>query len=253
MSSPLEDLQARFAAALLDPGRLAAIEDRIASRALRERLALYRGNLVAAHEKALANAYPVVRELVGAESFAGLARAYARAHPSASGDLDRFGAQFPGFLARFAPPALPPYLADVAALEWAVHSAERAADAASPARERIGALAAGELLASRFALHPACCWIESRFPIASIWLGHQPRTGARLPEDLSHGEIALVVRPGWRADVLRSSGGEIAALAELRDGRDMEAAIAAGLQADPGFDFPRALVRWIDDAVLVFA
>jgi len=51
--------------------------------------------------------------------------------------------------------------------------------------------------------------------------------------------------------VLSSSAGELAALARLRDGDDVEAAITAGLQAEPGFAFPKALVRWLGCSVLV--
>src|SRR5258706_1360254 len=103
MSAPLERLQADFAAALIDSGAAAAVVPALVSRDARtlERIALYRGNVVAAWEKALANAYPVVRALVGDEFFHGLARAYGRAHPSASGDLNRFGARFAEFVAGF--------------------------------------------------------------------------------------------------------------------------------------------------------
>jgi len=253
MSLPLEDLQARFAAAVLDASRATGVEGAVASPRVRERVALYRGNLVAAYEKALAGAYPVVRELVGEAFFAGLLRAYARAHPGSSGDLHAFGANLAAFVADFAPARSLAYLADVAALEWRVHCARRAADGRPLSRERIGAFAAGDLLAARFALHPACAWIGSRFAIARIWLAHQPRAAHALPVDVDEAEIALVVRPQWRVGVLVASPGEIAALTVLRGEGDMEAAIAAGLQADAAFDFPKALVRWIDSAVLVAA
>src|SRR4249920_487482 len=90
VSLPLERQQAKFAEALTDPLRAQDIAAEIAGRDSRtlDRLALYRGNVHAAWEKALANAYPVVRALVGEEFFGGLARAYGRAHPSNSGDLN---------------------------------------------------------------------------------------------------------------------------------------------------------------------
>ena len=253
MSARLDRVQADFAAALVDssavPLLLPALEG--TNTRVPERLALYRGNVSAAWEKALANAYPVVRALVGDEFFGGLARAYARACPSDSGDLNRLGARFCEFIASFEHTQSLPYLGDVAALEWSVHAAHYAADPVPLTRERIGALEPGELLTARFALHPACAWLRSSYPIASIWLAHQPQSAVALPDSIDRGEFALVVRPRWRVEVLTSSAGEIAALAQLRAGADLEAAITAGLRAEPGFAFPRTLVRWLDCSVLV--
>jgi uncharacterized protein len=253
MPARLDRLQAAFAAALVDPGRASALAPALARNDARSlgRLALYRGNLNAACERALANAYPVVRALVGDEFFNGLAREYGRAHPSVSGDLNRFGARFAEFVGSFEHAQSLPYLGDVAALEWSVHIAHCAADAAGLPRERISALSPDELLAARFALHPACAWLRSPFPVASIWLAHQPQGMVALPECLGRCELALVVRPCWRVQVLLSSPGELAALARLSEGVDLEDAITAGLRAEPGFAFPKALVRWLDYAVLV--
>jgi hypothetical protein len=255
MSARLDRLQADFAAAVVDSSAAGGLMPALVRSDARmlERIALYRGNVGAAWEKALANAYPVVRALVGDEFFSGLARAYARAHPSVSGDLNRFGARFAEFIDGFEHTRSLPYLGDVAALEWSVHVAHYAADPVALTRERIVALPPDELLMARFALHPACAWLRSPFPIASIWLAHQPQATVGLPDSLDRGELALVVRPRWRVEVLSSSSGEIAALACLREGADVEAAITAGLRADPEFAFPKALVRWLDCALLAEA
>jgi hypothetical protein len=253
MSLPLEHLQAKFADALTDPLRAEDITAEIERRDSRtlNRLALYRGNVHAAWEKALANAYPVVRALVGEEFFGGLARAYGRAHPSTSGDLNRFGARFADFVRDFEHARALPYLGDVAALEWTVHRAHYATDSFGLSRDRIAALPPADLLAARFEMHPACAWIESPFPVASIWLAHQPNAAVALPDDLGQREFALIVRPGWRVEVLASSAGEVAALKHLQAGADMECAIGAALGLEPQFNFARALVRWLDHAILV--
>lgn len=249
----LEQLQASFAAALVDVARTPEVAAGIVASDTRpfDRLALYRGNVHAAWEKALANAYPVARTLVGGEFFGALSRAYGRAHPSVSGDLNRFGAQFASFVRDFPHTRSLPYLADVATLEWHVHRAHYAADSEGLPRERIAELPPGDLLASRFALHAACAWLESAFPVAGIWLAHQAGSATALPSDLDRPEFALVVRPHWRVEVLASSAGEIAALKYLHAGTDMECAIGVALAVEPRFDFPRTLVRWLDHAILV--
>lgn len=246
-------MQQEFAAALLDGGAATALLPSLRDQSAHalDRLGLYRGNLHATWEKTLANAYPVARAQVGEEFFAGLARAYGHAQPSLSGDLSRFGASFSGFVATFEPAQSLPYLSDVAALEWAVHRAHYAADAGALARERMAVISPHVLLTSRFALHPACNWIESRFPIASIWHAHQPQAAIGLPHSLDRGECALIARPGWRAEVVESSAAEIAALEQLRAGADMDGAIGAAMAVHSGFDFARTMLRWLDLAILV--
>ncbi len=254
MSAPLEQWQADFAAALLDADRAPALLPRLLTgdtSRLHDRLDLYRRNIAAAREQALANAYPVVRTLVGKEFFVALARAYGRAHPSISGDLNLFGARLPTFVGTFERTQSLPYLTDVAALEWAVHRAQYAVDADPVARGQIAGLSPQGLLAAKFALHPACAWFSSRFPVGSIWLAHQPQTDIALPDTLERGEFALVVRRDWVVSVLVSSAGEVAALAQLRSGASMDAAIDAAQRAEPTFDFAKAIMRWLDHALLV--
>lgn len=249
---PLESLQRDFAQALFDHGREAALLPALADpdgRAV-ERIALYRGNVVAGWQKALANAYPVVRAIVGDEFFDAMAREYGHAHPSTSGDLNRFGEQLPAFVAAFEHTQSLPYLPDVAALEWLAHRAHYAADAKPVARTRIAALLPHELLEARFDLHPACAWIDSDHPVATIWRAHQPEPDCALPDAPVAGEVALVVRPRWRVEVVTSNPGEIAALQTLKEGQDLQAAIEVALDAEPSFDLARMLVRWLDLGVV---
>ena len=248
----LERLQADFAAALWDADAASSLLPALDPGDVRSahRLGLYRGNLHGAWNTALANAYPVVRALVGEGFFAALARAYGRAHPSASGDLNEFGMQFSAFVHAYARTQALPYLSDVAALEWRVHRAHYAADAPLLARERMAVISPHDLLVARFGLHPACTWLQSPYPIATIWRAHQSDADVALPLTLDRAECALVVRPQWRAEVVESSTAEIAALAQLRAGGAMDDAIGAAFDADAKFDFARTLVRWLDLSVL---
>jgi uncharacterized protein len=249
--STLESQQADFAAALID----AHAEPRAATllanpEVARARLRLHRGNIADAQASALDRAFPVVHALVGDEYFAGLCAAYGRAHPSAGGDLRRHGESLPAFVGGIEKTASLPYLRDVATLEWAVHRAYFAADATPATPARIAALSPSDLLAERFAVQPACAWVVSRFPIATIWQAHQRDRDIALPDGVDRAETALVMRPLWRVDVRISSAAEVLALAAFRAGADMNAAIEAGLAADAAFDFAHALVCWLDEGLL---
>ncbi len=249
---PLEDLQRDFAAALASHANVPALRPWLDTTDPRtdERIALYRGNLVGAWQKALSNTYPVLRAIVGAEFFDAMARAYGLAHPGSSGDLNRFGGEMSAFVGAFEPARALPYLPDVAALEWQVHRAHFAADAEPLPRQRLAALLPHDLLATRFDLHPACAWIASTHPLATIWRAHQPEPLCALPNLPAAGEIALVVRPRWKVEVEVASSAEIAALALLREGRPLQDAIEVALHVAPSFDLPRTLVRWLDLGVI---
>jgi hypothetical protein len=101
---------------------------------LRRGLQAYRANAGALAERALAAAYPDRAQLLGDESFAGMARAYWHHHAPVLGDVARWGAELPAFIAAAEQLAEEPYLADVARLDWAVHMAQSAADGPAAAR-----------------------------------------------------------------------------------------------------------------------
>lgn len=246
-SVPLAATQQVFAAALSAVGQEASALACFRGDAARasDRLALYRGNLRANAEKALAAAFPVLRELVGAKFFAALAYAYGKVHPSVSGDLNEFGAALPAFLADFAPAADYPYFADVARLEWLVQRAHFAADAPRSSAAAFAALAPETLQQARISLHPACALLASAWNVPGIWLAHQPASAPLPPPAVMAPGYALVVRPAWQAGVLALSAGEFAALDCLQQGETIGAALDAALAREPDFDFGAALQRWL--------
>jgi hypothetical protein len=248
----LDRLQAAFAAALVEREAFAELTALFADSDARtqERFALYRANITAACEKALALAFPVTRALVGEEFFRATARAYARVHPSTSGDLNAYGAQYARFVAGLEEVRSLPYLGDVAALEWQVHRARYAADADALARERIARLDPEQLLAAGFSLHPALAWVESPYPIVAIWHAHQVGATTPLPASLDRAESALIARPQWRVEVVLSDAAEIAALTRLCAGADVGGAVSQALAVDAAFDAGQALLRWLDLGLL---
>ena len=113
-----------------------ALRDSAMAAQLPRGFAVYVGNVRGNWTKALAAAYPIVRKIVGAGFFEGLASDFARAHVSMSGDLNEFGERLPDFLAAGSKTKELPYLPDVATMEWLAHRAYYAANAVplDPAR-----------------------------------------------------------------------------------------------------------------------
>lgn len=233
----LATLQQRFGAALFDPGHEAALRPYLSEGGV-ERLALYRGNLGAGWERALGEAHPVLRQLVGEEFFGGLARAYGRAVPSQDPDLAGFGRGFANFLEKFAPAAPYPYLPDVARLEWAVHRACLAPDTAPLGLDTLAGMAPATLDGARFTLHPSVSLLRSRWAVGALWHAHQPG-GPALPKRVDAPCTLLVVRRGWRVKVVETGAPEAAALERLAAGAGFGEAIDAVLaMASPGVEAP---------------
>ena len=126
----LSEVQAGFAAALLDPA--APVPAGIVGPGRRpapRRFAVYRNNVVSALGNAVAGSFPAVKRIVGEDFFRAMARAYVLAEPPTSPVLLDYGTTFPDFIARFAPAASLPYLPDVARIERRWREAYHAEDA----------------------------------------------------------------------------------------------------------------------------
>ncbi|MFT4065923.1 putative DNA-binding domain-containing protein [Paraburkholderia sp.] len=250
MKNPLDDLQQRFADAIRDPRGEPELAARLATRrhAVAHRLGIYRANAHAHWHSALANAYPVLLALTGDAYFAALARAYASAHPSPSGDLNQFGAQLPAFVEERERTTRYAWFGDMARLEWAIHTAWYAADAVPFSVREWQTTGSEKLLASRLAVHPACVAIHSRFAISDIWRAHE--ADAAFPHEVDALRWMLVVRPQWKPFVIEQSRAAHEAIIALQRGCTLDDAIDAALAVDAGFDVSAQLQGWIETGAI---
>jgi hypothetical protein len=248
VSLSLASAQQHFADALLD---LDAVPQASAlfdyEESLSEtRLALYRGNLVAIWRGALANAYPVLLQLVGEDYFAQMARAYGRAHPSQEGDLNAFGAHLSEFLLSSGAADDYPYFVDVARIEWALHRAYYAKDADAlslMALAQATQQAEVELMDAHLECAPAVSLIESTNAAVDIWLAHQSeeRTWS---SDVQRPSYALITRLDWTPELHALDEAAFRALSVLRDGANLGEAFESALQVDAAFDVAGNLQSW---------
>jgi Putative DNA-binding domain len=107
-------------------------------------------------------AYPVVTRLLHQRFFAYAADQYIRAHPPAGPCLVEYGASLPEFLEAFPPCQHLLYLPDVARLDWALHRAQHAEDAAAIHPALLRDLGIDEVVRVTFRLHPAVWLLASR-------------------------------------------------------------------------------------------
>jgi uncharacterized protein (UPF0276 family) len=250
-SSALAAGQQLFAGALFDAGQTPQALAQFKGAQNEHRFALYRGNLTATWNKTLAAAYPVLQMLVGEEFFGGLTQAYGRAHPSDSGDLNRFGAQFAEFLKHFPHVADYPYLPDMARLEWALHRAHYAEAADGVSAQQMAALPPERIETARFQLHPAVQLLASEWATIPLWQAHQPGAEAAFPDEMATPSYGLVTRPHWKTQVVPLARSSHAALTVLMAGGDFGAALDAAFDLDENFDVAGNLRHWIEHALIV--
>lgn len=162
-------------------------------------LAAYRANAYANAERALQAAYPVMAQLVGHENFAYLARDFWQHHPPLRGDLAQWGDALPAFLSASQQLADTPYLADVAHIEWALHTCAGATDR-SPDPASFAQLTQHAPEHLVLALAPGVQVLASVYPAAAVVLAHQGQgTMAQAAALLQAGvgDTALVWREGF--------------------------------------------------------
>ncbi len=241
----LSDFQADFAAALRERGRTPEMERWLAGTGdlVDRRMAIYRANMVAAAEKALASAYPVIRQVVGNDFFHGLAREYQRGTPSASGDLTDYGATFDAFLADFEHVQSMPWLADLARLEWAAHRAYGAADAPDWDPSSLAAIEPDSQAAIRFQWAPGTALVVSSHPIVRVWTIHQPGYDGEFSVDWTRADTALVARDGFVVRVSECGPADASFIAASLAGATFGDAAAATLADHPDFDLGALLAR----------
>lgn len=177
-------------------------------------LAAYRGNVQALSAQALAVPFVRLHEALGEDEFAALAWSFWRAQPPVRGDLAQWGGALAGFLVEHA--GEDSGLPDLARLDWALHQAERAADAELDA----------ESLARLGDTPPEGLWLQLRPGVALL---------------AQFGGPVLVWRQGWRGAWRALQAGEAAfmraLLGDVNLAAALEAAAVKGLAPEADFDF----------------
>jgi hypothetical protein len=157
-------------------------------------LDIYHSSITAAFDATLETLFPVCKQLVGEEYFLAMGRRFQQQAPSKSPDLNTFAAQFPEFIAAFPPAQALPYLADVAALEWAMQVINVGTDSEDQLDVQALALIPEMQLPSlRFRCRDNLQLLYSEYPVDAIWQAHQQ---AEVPQvDIAAGPLHCVV---WR-------------------------------------------------------
>lgn len=248
----LAEMQHCFAAAILDPTSSipAGLVGPDGEASVR-RFAVYRNNVVLGLSETLKDAFPAVHRIVGAAFFQAMARVYVAMEPPRTPMMFDYGAGFPGFIERFEPAALLPYLADVARIERAWTESYHAAEALSVSPSVFVGIPRDRLPEIRLMLHPSVRLVRSRFPALTIWRMNAAG-GVPGPVDLeAGGEDVLIIRPDAEIEVRAIPPGSLSFIHALAAGRSVLAACEAALAAEPRFNLAANLVDLVGVGAVV--
>jgi len=239
----LHEWQRRFAGHLRASPSNAGVDLAALFGAQQHRFSIYRDNFVGSLADALAETFPLTRQLVGERFFALAAADFIRLQPPVAARLSRYGGAFPAYLRDHAALREISYVADVAALEWArVESFFAGMAEAAVTPEALLAVPAEALPHLAFETVASLRVIVTPTAALSIWRAHQyaaPRLddldpwqteAVRVLCNRPQGVVALAITPAHAAF-----------LQALQQGADLSTAYetAATLAAD--FDLQAAL------------
>lgn len=195
--------------------------------------------------------YPRVTALLGPEEFARVARDFVTAHPSTHPSLRWFGRRFPDFLAASVGDR-PPFLGDLARLEWTRLAVFDAADAVTLEAEALRQLPPEAWATLRLRLVPALEVLRTEWPVHRIW-DQEARSAASPPWQPAATWLRV-----WRQDdkVYQASMDETerTALAGVQAGDDFGTlcgALTTLVPEERAAETAGGLIlRWVADGVL---
>ena len=207
---------------------------------LAQGLSVYRENAKALSVRALGAAYPRVAGWLGAPDFAGLAWAYARAHPPTLGDASAWGEALPAFLQAL--PGMEPALPALAQLDWALHRLAVMVDDPAPDAGLWDALQAVPPAQLRLRLSPSLHLLS--LPALAddpTWAGAQVGQSAAAPEP---GADLVLWRQGWSTSWAAQRADDAMWCGHLQRGATLGEALDAVFRVHPDFD----LASWLATA-----
>ena len=162
----LAALQSAMTQALFT-GSLADIEDEFDGACANpaRRFAIYRNNMFLSLTAHLRTVFPVTAKLGDERFFSYAAHQFILRQPPRESRLVLYGEDFPSFLARFPSCRHTPILAQMAALEWAIHKSLTSEQMPFLEPSDMGQLS-GEAMIE---LQPSLQFVLSRWPLLGLW------------------------------------------------------------------------------------
>lgn len=199
------------------------------------RFNIYRNNRVVSLIDNLQATYPMTCRLVGEDFFRAAARQFIKDQPPVGPCMTEYGSTYGDFLGEIPTTAKFPWIADMAALEWAQLCAYHAADASALSPEILATFPPEELETLCLCVHPSLSVTSSKWPVGSIW---QSAAGSDngMSVDMNQAEHVVVVRPALDVSVHVLPADGVLLLRQLKAGFPLVASVSFVTDRYPSFE-----------------
>jgi hypothetical protein len=205
------------------------------------RFNIFRNNSFVTLTQCLKSVFPVSVKLSDERFFAYAAHEFIKSHPPREARLSAYGAEFPGFLAGFAPCHDFPILVDMAMLEWAI--AEAAISTEAPPLS-LAEFSKVDQDGSRvgLSLQPSLRFVVTRWPLLGVWADHKKDVFViNGPLEKKSSRVALC-RRGNGVKFFELEPARFCFWRSLACGRSLEISTKNALMRDPLFDLLQEIV-----------
>jgi Putative DNA-binding domain len=205
------------------------------------RFNIFRNNSYATLAACLKSVFPVSVKLSDERFFAYAAHEFIKSHPPREARLNVYGAEFPGFLAGFAPCHDFPILVDMAMLEWAISEAAISAEAPPLS---VAEFSKVDQDGGRVGLklQPSLRFVVTRWPLLGVWADHKKDVFViNGPLEKKPSRVALC-RSGDGVKFFELEPARFSFWRSLARGRSLEISTRNALMRDPLFDLLQEIV-----------
>lgn len=211
------------------------------------RLSIYRNNYYQGLISALAATYTSIKTMVGDVYFSALIKAYIDDKPPSEPAMVHLGWDFPAFVADFEPLVGYPYLADLAHLDWAYHSAYHAEEKQPLPPAAFAAISPDRLSYASFDFHPSYTLLKSQYAVFNLWQyanAEEDTDKTAIPE-VSAAQTVMIVRPDAIVDIYSLGDGNSTFLSELTDGKSLGESLESALNVGDDTFNPSEAVNFL--------
>ncbi|MFT7441222.1 MAG: hypothetical protein ACI83E_002724, partial [Sulfitobacter sp.] len=187
---------------------------------------------------ALQTAFPLVRKVLGGQSFDSLAPLYVRAHPPTSPLMMHYGNAFPAFLKQLPQLDKFGYLPDCARLDLAMRASYHAADAPAFDLGAFQQLPQDAMMTQTLTRAPATRILTSSWPLFDIWRFNMVKDA---PKPQMQPQDVIITRVEFDPEPRLLPPGAADWLQHLDQGKTLVEAHDATVAAIPEFDLGAAL------------
>ena len=225
-------------------------------------MAIYRNNLLATAQQALAISFPTVLTLIGEGLFNYASRELLISSPPKHGDWALWGDDFPTLLSNLVQLSDYPFVADIAQVDQLRQQSMRAKDSVID-QVSLQLLATHDIDEVYIELTTSQLGMSSNYPVIEFWLSHQQRVVSDTAEELNQKFIqqsldklvqgdfsqkVLIYRPYYNAEIRELSASEYAWLTLIEQGLSIGKALDVmtnNSELEHDFDF----AQWIGIAL----